>query len=212
MTNAHSVEHQTQVKVKHRGSDTKCVPRSGEAHAAPLRLRHVSHSRFACVVRRYVAKVLSIGTECDLALLTVEDDAFWAGVTPIVFGKLPRLQDHCTVVGYPIGGDTLSVTAGVVSRIEMTAYAHSNCELLGVQIDAAINAGNSGGPVFDSRGLCVGVAFQSLKNDDAEGAWLPPDGARTCCVRGADLSFRPRARHWLRGACGARHPALSARL
>jgi S1-C subfamily serine protease len=44
-------------------------------------------------------------------------------------------------VGYPIGGDTISVTSGVVSRIEVTSYVHGASELLGVQIDAAINAG-----------------------------------------------------------------------
>ena len=139
LTNAHSVDYATQVKLKHRGSETK-----------------------------YVARILSVGTECDLALLTVDDDSFWAGVAPIVMGRLPRLQDQCTVVGFPIGGDSLSVTAGVASRVEMTPYAHSSSELLAVQIDAAINRGNSGGPVFDSKGLCVGVAFQSLKHDDAE--------------------------------------------
>lgn len=73
-----------------------------------------------------------------------------------------------TVVGYPIGGDTISVTSGVVSRIEVTSYAHGSSELLGVQIDAAINAGNSGGPAFNEAGHCVGIAFQSLKNEDAE--------------------------------------------
>ena len=43
-----------------------------------------------------------------------------------------------------IGGDTMSVTSGVVSRIEVTSYVHGSTELLGVQTDAAINAGNSG--------------------------------------------------------------------
>ena len=38
----------------------------------------------------------------------------------------------------------MSVTSGVVSRIEVTSYVHGSSELLGVQIDAAINAGNSG--------------------------------------------------------------------
>lgn len=37
-----------------------------------------------------------------------------------------------------------------------------------LQIDAAINSGNSGGPAFNDKGTCVGIAFQSLKHDDAE--------------------------------------------
>ncbi|KAL1824615.1 hypothetical protein DCAR_0312696 [Daucus carota subsp. sativus] len=139
LTNAHSVEHHTQVKLKKRGSDTK-----------------------------YLATVLAIGTECDIALLTVSDDEFWEGVSPIEFGELPVLQDAVTVVGYPIGGDTISVTSGVVSRIEILSYAHGSTELLGLQIDAAINAGNSGGPAFSDKDKCVGIAFQSLKHEDAE--------------------------------------------
>ena len=51
--------------------------------------------------------------------------------------------------GGRIGGDTISVTSGVVSRIEVTSYVHGSTELLGVQIDAAINSGNSGIPVPD---------------------------------------------------------------
>ena len=57
----------------------------------------------------------------------------------------------------------MSVTSGVVSRIEVTVYAQSTSELLGVQIDAAINGGNSGGPAFNVTGECVGVAFQTLR-------------------------------------------------
>ena len=53
-------------------------------------------------------------------------------------------QDAVAVVGYPIGGETISVTTGVVSRIEVTSYSHGATELLGIQIDAAINPGNSG--------------------------------------------------------------------
>ncbi|XP_059645659.1 protease Do-like 9 [Cornus florida] len=139
LTNAHSVEHYTQVKLKKRGSDTK-----------------------------YLARVLAFGTECDIALLTVDDDEFWEGVSPVEFGDLPALQDAVTVVGYPIGGDTISVTSGVVSRIEILSYVHGSTELLGLQIDAAINSGNSGGPAYSDKGSCVGIAFQSLKHEDAE--------------------------------------------
>ncbi|XP_077237809.1 protease Do-like 9 [Tasmannia lanceolata] len=139
LTNVHSVEHHTQVKLKKRGSDSK-----------------------------YLATVLAIGTECDIALLTVSDDEFWEGVSPVEFGPLPALQDAVTVVGYPIGGETISVTSGVVSRMEILSYVHGSTELLGLQIDAAINSGNSGGPAFNGKGKCVGIAFQSLKHEDVE--------------------------------------------
>lgn len=139
LTNAHCVEHNTQVKVKRRGDDTK-----------------------------YVAKVLAKGVECDIALLSVESREFWKGAEPLHFGHLPRLQDAVTVVGYPLGGDTISVSKGVVSRIEVTSYAHGSSELLGIQIDAAINPGNSGGPAFNDQGECIGVAFQVYRSEDVE--------------------------------------------
>ncbi|PHT38503.1 Protease Do-like 2, chloroplastic [Capsicum baccatum] len=127
------------VKVKRRGDDTK-----------------------------YVAKVLARGVECDIALLTVENKDFWKGAEPLHFGHLPHLQDAVTVVGYPLGGDTISVTKGVVSRVEVTSYAHGSSELLGIQIDAAINPGNSGGPAFNDDGECIGVAFQVYRSDEVE--------------------------------------------
>jgi hypothetical protein len=72
-------------------------------------------------------------------------------------------QETLPTCRFPIGGESISVTSGVVSRIEVTSYVHGAAELLGVQIDAAINSGNSGGPAFNNRGQCVGIAFQSLK-------------------------------------------------
>ncbi|XP_047975880.1 protease Do-like 2, chloroplastic isoform X1 [Salvia hispanica] len=139
LTNAHCVEYNTQVKVKRRGDDTK-----------------------------YIAKVLTRGVECDLALLFVESKEFWEGTEPLQFGRLPNLQDSVTVVGYPLGGETISVSKGVVSRIEVTSYAHGSSDLLGIQIDAAINPGNSGGPAFNDLGECIGVAFQVYRSDEVE--------------------------------------------
>ena len=69
--------------------------------------------------KKFLARVLAIGTECDLALLTVDDESFWKGLEPMHLGEMPSLQESVAVVGYPVGGDTISVTAGVVSRIEV---------------------------------------------------------------------------------------------
>lgn len=93
---------------------------------------------------KVVARVLAIGVECDLALLAVDDDDFWCGLEGVTLCKsLPRLQESVSVCGFPLGGDTLSVTSGVVSRCETTSYVHSGtgAELLAVQIDAAVNSG-----------------------------------------------------------------------
>jgi len=116
--------------------------------------------------QKFEAEVEALGHECDLALLRIDDEDFFAGTVPMRVGSLPRLGQRVSALGYPVGGERLSITEGIVSRIELVSYAQTNRELLAVQIDAAINSGNSGGPVVKG-GELVGVAFQAL--DDAEG-------------------------------------------
>ncbi|CAN0417198.1 unnamed protein product [Pylaiella littoralis] len=139
ITNAHSVEYATMIQVRRRGCD-----------------------------RKFQATRFAVGEECDLAILTVDDEDFWEGASPLAFGELPELTDDVNVIGYPVGGECVSITAGVVSRVEMTVYAQAEEELLSIQIDAAINPGNSGGPVVNDDGEVVGVAFQSLGDSDVE--------------------------------------------
>ncbi|HPE61648.1 MAG TPA: serine protease [Thiolinea sp.] len=110
--------------------------------------------------RRHEASVLYISHDADLALLTTKEKDLYQDITPLELGELPKAQQEVEVYGFPIGGTTLSVTRGVVSRVEKQNYAHSGENLLAVQVDAAINFGNSGGPVI-SEGKVVGVAMQS---------------------------------------------------
>jgi len=88
------------------------------------------------------------------------------------FGDMPNLQESITVIGYPTGGDSISVTKGVVSRIEETYYSHGNFRLLAIQIDAAINPGNSGGPALMGTKV-VGVCFETLINAENIGYIIP---------------------------------------
>ena len=76
------------------------------------------------------------------------------------------------MVGYPTGGDNISVTRGIVSRVEPQQYAHGTTTLLAIQIDAAINPGNSGGPAFQGKNV-VGVAFQNLQGAENIGFVIP---------------------------------------
>lgn len=123
--------------------------------------------------KKYTAKLLASGHDCDLSLLTVEDPNFFKGTKSMEIGDLPKLQDKVAVLGYPVGGDNISVTEGIVSRIEPTAYSHSGRFLLSVQIDAALNPGNSGGPVVKD-GKMTGVAFQNASQRENMGFIIPP--------------------------------------
>ena len=128
--------------------------------------------RRAGQTRKYTAEVEIVAHECDLAILKVKDQTFFSDVTPISIGNLPKIRDKVYVCGFPVGGDKLSITEGVVSRIEHSVYAHSMAYLLACQIDAAINPGNSGGPVVKENRL-VGVAFQAVGSMENVGYMVP---------------------------------------
>ena len=118
--------------------------------------------------RKYPGKVLHVAHDCDLALVEVQDPEFFKGTTALPIGGIPDLESVVSVYGFPIGGDRLSVTRGVVSRIDYNSYTHSGREShLAIQIDAAINPGNSGGPVMQADKV-VGVAFQGFRGDVAQ--------------------------------------------
>jgi len=122
----------------------------------------------------FVATVHAVRHECDLALLAVDDDAFWEELEPTPMGSVPRHRSLILVAGFPVGGEELSITEGVVSRIEGQLYTHSNRRLLAITVDAAINSGNSGGPVFDENGNLIGIAFQGPKGSENQGEVVPP--------------------------------------
>lgn len=143
LTNAHVVSDQTFIQVRSFGDSKK-----------------------------YEAQVEAVSHEADLALLKVNDPGFFKGIIPLEIGDLPQVQKDVVVYGFPYGGDTLSTTKGVVSRIEHQVYTHSLMEFLAVQIDAAINMGSSGGPVLLGDKV-VGVAMQYIGSAENIGYMVP---------------------------------------
>jgi S1-C subfamily serine protease len=133
----------------------------------------ISNARYITVERendpkKYTAEVKFVAHDCDLAVLDVVEPGFFTGLKPLEIGGIPQLESTVSVYGYPIGGERLSVTRGVVSRIDFQIYSHSAVDShLACQIDAAINPGNSGGPVLQG-GKVVGVAFQGYSGDVAQ--------------------------------------------
>lgn len=143
LTNAHVISNSTFIQVK----------KAGEA-------------------KRYTARVDSVSHHSDLAILKVDDPEFFRDSAPVQIGDLPEVRDKVAVYGFPTGGDEMSITEGVVSRIEQRNYAHSSANLLACQIDAAINPGNSGGPVIKNDRI-AGVAFQSSARGENIGYMVP---------------------------------------
>jgi S1-C subfamily serine protease len=107
------------------------------------------------------ATVEAIAPGIDLAVLKLEDESLFESHKPLQrAGGLPDVKDAVMVFGYPTGGSNLSITKGIVSRIEFSLY-NFPVSGLRVQIDAAINPGNSGGPAVVGEKM-VGLAFSRL--------------------------------------------------
>jgi hypothetical protein len=112
----------------------------------------------------YEMTIYDIAYELDLALLTSSQSSFWQGYTipHILESERTVLQgSRVYVSGYPRAGRMPSLTSGIISRIDTAPYL-SGCNNLAIQVDAAINSGNSGGPVFNEQGNILGVAFSHI--------------------------------------------------
>lgn len=139
------------------------------SNAFQIRIKRVGQNQF------YFAKVEFIAHDCDLALLDVIQNSkeFYQDAEPLEIGDLPKLNSPVTVIGFPIGGNKVSITKGIVSRVDMDTYSHSGIDShLVIQVDAAINPGNSGGPAIQN-GKVIGVAFQILRSGENLGYLIP---------------------------------------
>jgi len=137
---------------------------------ANYRFVEVKKQNFA---KRYIGQVTFVGHDCDLAIIEIADKSFFNGTSPLEIGSIPATNSTVQTYGFPMGGRHVSVTEGVVSRLQMGAYSHTQADShLQVQTDAAINPGNSGGPVLQD-GKVVGVAFQGMTQADNIGYMIP---------------------------------------
>jgi S1-C subfamily serine protease len=118
------------------------------------------------------AKVEFVAPDMDLALLSIKDEKFFQNRPALTRAKkLPKVQDSVTVYGFPIGGNDLAVTKGVVSRIDFGPYNLRGVGLL-VQVSAAINPGNSGGPAVVGDEM-IGIVFSRLNEQQNIGYVIP---------------------------------------
>src|SRR3954468_1100610 len=106
------------------------------------------------------AKVVGTDRSTDVAVIQV--DASKSDLHPLTFADSNDVQvgDGVVAIGSPFGLEG-TVTTGIVSALDRTIQAPNNFTISGaIQTDAAINHGNSGGPLLDSAGHVIGINSQ----------------------------------------------------
>ena len=145
LTNAHVVLYATQVQIQANAAGDK-VP----------------------------ATVVAVAPGIDLAVLQLDDASFFDTHPPVArASKLPQIKDAVLAYGFPAGGASLSITKGIVSRIEFVAYNYPVSGLR-IQVDAAINPGNSGGPAIAGDKM-IGLAFSKAGGDTQNIGYIIPN-------------------------------------
>lgn len=127
---------------------------------------------------QHTAKVVAVAPGMDLAVVELEDPSVLADVKPLdLADELPEPKSQVTVYGYPTGGEDLSITDGIVSRIEFTSY-NLGASGVRIQVDAALNPGNSGGPAIQD-GKIIGLVFSGIREADNIGYLIPTEEIQT---------------------------------
>ncbi len=120
------------------------------------------------------ASVVAIAPGIDLAVLELDDATFFDTHPPVArAAKLPQIKDAVLAYGFPTGGNSLSITKGIVSRIEFVSYNYPVSGLR-IQVDAAINPGNSGGPAIAGDKM-IGLAFSKAGGDTQNIGYIIPN-------------------------------------
>ncbi len=119
----------------------------------------------------YVAKYIGGDEDNDVALIKIDG----SDLVPVVLGNSDDLVIGNSVyaIGNPLGQLTFTMTSGIVSalerdlQIELESGGYTTISMF--QMDAAVNSGNSGGPVFNSRGEVVGIVSAKYSSLGVEG-------------------------------------------
>lgn len=115
----------------------------------------------------YGAEIIGYDADSDLALLKIDAD----GLSAAQLADSDELQVGQVVyaVGNPLGELSFSMTSGIVSATDRTITTESDVAMNMFQIDAAVNSGNSGGPVYNSNGQVVGIVTAKYGSVGVEG-------------------------------------------
>jgi putative serine protease PepD len=147
----------------------------------------------------YKATVVGTDPSTDLAVLHINAPA--SKLTPLALGDSSKVAvgDGVVAIGNPFGLDG-TVTSGIVSALNREIASPDNTPIEGaIQTDAAINHGNSGGPLLNLQGEVIGVTSQIQSDsggNDGVGFAVPSNTVRTIATQ---LIATGKAQHALLG-------------
>ena len=115
----------------------------------------------------YTADIVGVEDDNDVAVLKIDAK----GLTPVTLGDSDKMLvgDNLYVVGNPLGELTYTMTSGIVSALDRAIATSANVSVNMFQLDAAVNSGNSGGPVYNAKGEVIGVVTAKYKDAGVEG-------------------------------------------
>ena len=115
----------------------------------------------------YDAEIIGYEEDNDVAVLKIDA----TGLNPVTIGDASQLQVGETVyaVGNPLGELTYSMTSGIVSALDRVITTEASTSINVFQLDAAVNSGNSGGPVYNTKGEVIGIVDAKYKATGVEG-------------------------------------------
>ena len=116
----------------------------------------------------YEAQIVGVeGDNNDIAVLKIEA----TGLNAATLGNSDDMKvgESVYLVGNPLGELTYTMTAGIISALDREIAAEQDASVNMFQLDAAVNSGNSGGPVYNSRGQVIGVVTAKYKSTGVEG-------------------------------------------
>lgn len=116
----------------------------------------------------YTAKIVGVDSSNDIAVLKIDATE----LTPVTFGDSDEMSVGDTVyaVGNPLGELQFTMTTGHVSALDRTITTDEGSVPINMfQIDAAVNSGNSGGPVYNDAGQVIGIVTAKYSSTGVEG-------------------------------------------
>ncbi|MBR0415159.1 MAG: trypsin-like peptidase domain-containing protein [Clostridia bacterium] len=116
--------------------------------------------------KEYTAKLVGTDEKTDIAVLKIDAK----DLTPATYGDSSAVAvgEQIIVVGNPLGSLGGSVTTGIISATDREITVEKSTMTL-LQIDAAVNPGNSGGALFNLKGELVGVVNAKYSSEEVEG-------------------------------------------